>query len=227
MFVGLQFLPGLRRRAILIHRINGYFCLFCLLPGNITGAIVAVKSFGGEINSQSAYYCLTIMIVGSGLIGLYNVKKQTRVHRKWMLRMVSYFGAAISGRLIMLAARDIISNIGTYHSIWRCDEMLFLFTDTVTAQEQYPQCFGPGVDTSKVSITVLASLNGTVLNEASAMRVTMGMGLWVAIILHIIGTEIYIQKTEVLNHNRFGYALEPIDYDGNGQPTWDYNTANK
>ncbi|KAJ7579672.1 hypothetical protein C8J56DRAFT_963328 [Mycena floridula] len=117
IMVGLQFLPGFRRRAVILHRINGYFCLFCLLPGNITGGIVAYKSFGGEINCQTAYYTLTIMIVFSGLIGIYNVKKQTRAHRKWMLRMVSYFCSIITGRVIMLAGRAVISKIGTYYSV--------------------------------------------------------------------------------------------------------------
>jgi len=223
MLVGIQFLPGLRRRAVTLHRINGYIVLVCLLPGNITGSIIAVKSFGGEINAQSAYYILGIMIVFSGLVGIYNVKKQTRAHRKWMLRMVSYFATVITARVIMLIARSVISRVGTYYSVWRCDEMLYLFTDTAAAQELYPQCFGPGVNVSKVSVAVHASLDGTVLNVASAVRVTMGMALWVATIIHIIGVEIYIRKTESLNHNRYGYALEPLDYDGNGEPLWDYN----
>lgn len=112
----------------------GYGVLFCLVPGNIVGAISARRSFGGELNVQSAYYILAIMILYSGLLGIYNVKKDTRRHRKWMLRtssllsmgvhlikptqgMVVYFAAAITARLIMLAARQIITVVGTYYSV--------------------------------------------------------------------------------------------------------------
>ncbi|KAJ7772225.1 hypothetical protein B0H16DRAFT_1305264 [Mycena metata] len=112
-----QFLPAIRRRKMILHRLNGYGVLSCLIVGNICGAIVARRSFGGELNVQSAYYILGLMIVVSGSTGLFYVKKDTRRHRKWMLRMVVYFASAISGRLIMFAAASIITRIGTYYSV--------------------------------------------------------------------------------------------------------------
>lgn len=60
--------------------------LVMLIPGNICGSIIARRSFGGEINVQSAFYILGIMTVFAGLMGLYYVKRETRKHRKWMLR---------------------------------------------------------------------------------------------------------------------------------------------
>jgi hypothetical protein len=60
--------------------------LFTLIVGNISGSIIARRSFGGELNVQSAYYILGIMIVFSGFMGFYYVKRDTRQHRKWMLR---------------------------------------------------------------------------------------------------------------------------------------------
>ncbi|KAJ7176390.1 hypothetical protein C8R43DRAFT_872881 [Mycena crocata] len=117
IFAVLQFLPVIRRKMVIIHRLNGYGVIFCLIVGNISGAIVARRSFGGEINAQSGYYILGLMIAFSGCMGVYNVKKDTRRHREWMLRMVVYFAAAVSGRLIMLAASEIITRIGTYYSV--------------------------------------------------------------------------------------------------------------
>ncbi|KAJ7119483.1 hypothetical protein C8R44DRAFT_624333 [Mycena epipterygia] len=113
----LQFLPAIRRRNVIIHRLNGYGVLFCLIVGNICGAIVGRRSFGGELNVQSAYYILGIMVVYAGFMGAYNVKKDTRRHRKWMLRMVVYFATIITARLIMLAASEIVTIIGTYYSV--------------------------------------------------------------------------------------------------------------
>jgi len=113
----LQFLPAIRRRNVIIHRLNGYGVLFCLIVGNICGAIVGRRSFGGELNVQSAYYILGIMVVYAGLMGAYNVKKDTRRHRKWMLRMVVYFATIVTARLILLAAAQIVTVIGTYFSV--------------------------------------------------------------------------------------------------------------
>ncbi|EEB87094.1 hypothetical protein MPER_15706 [Moniliophthora perniciosa FA553] len=66
--------------------ITGYFVLVTLIVGNVCGAIVSRRSFGGELNQQSAYYILALMTVIPLIIGYWNVKRNTRLHRKWMLR---------------------------------------------------------------------------------------------------------------------------------------------
>ncbi|KAJ7186750.1 hypothetical protein C8R46DRAFT_279162 [Mycena filopes] len=189
---------------------NGYGVLFCLLVGNVCGGIVARRSFGGELNVQSAYYMLAIMVIGAGCIGIYNVKKDTRRHRKWMLRMVSYFAAVITARLTALAARQIITNIGTYYSIWRCDEVLNLLANATS----FPECTAPGVNPSSVWTAVHASVHDGPLFAASSVRAVQGMALWVAMLLHITGVEVYINKTESSNQVRLGYALEPLEANG-------------
>jgi hypothetical protein len=77
----------LKENPITPSLFSGYGVSFCLIVGNISGSIIARRSFGGELNVQSGYYTLGIMVVFAGLMGLYNVKKDTRRHRKWMLRM--------------------------------------------------------------------------------------------------------------------------------------------
>ncbi|KAF8915755.1 hypothetical protein CPB85DRAFT_1217483 [Mucidula mucida] len=116
----LQFLPAIRRRFVLFHRINGYFVLLTLIPANICGAIAGNRAFGGEINAQSAYYSLGILTVGCFLMGIFNVKRDTRQHRKWMIRGVVIFSVAITTRLIVLAAREIVTDIGNYYSVCQC-----------------------------------------------------------------------------------------------------------
>ncbi|EEB91648.1 hypothetical protein MPER_09963 [Moniliophthora perniciosa FA553] len=116
IFVGLQFLPRIRRKYVLLHRLNGYFVIITLIIGNVGGAIIARRTLGGEINAQSAYYILGIMTIVPLLIGFFFARRNTRLHRKWMLRAVVYFATVISGKLITLAANRIITNLGSFYS---------------------------------------------------------------------------------------------------------------
>jgi hypothetical protein len=90
------------QNKVIVHRLNGtrltpekpvfmfsslgYGVLLCLIVGNICGGIVARRSFGGELNVQSGYCVLGLGVVVSGIMGMVYVKKDTRRHRKWMLR---------------------------------------------------------------------------------------------------------------------------------------------
>lgn len=42
--------------------------------------------FGGDLNVQSSFYAVGVLIVFSAAMGIRNVKRTTRKHRKWMLR---------------------------------------------------------------------------------------------------------------------------------------------
>ncbi|KAJ7659023.1 hypothetical protein DFH06DRAFT_435326 [Mycena polygramma] len=204
----LQFLPAIRQRKIILHRLNGYGVLTCLVVGNVCGGIVGRRAFGGELNVQSGYYTIGLMIVVSGIAGLFYVKKDTRRHRKWMLRMVVYFSATISARLIMLAASRIITRIGTYYSvrqltcdvshqgtrsqyamqIWRCDEVLNILGHYELLAVSYPQCVEAGVNPATVWVAVHSSSHDGPLYSASASRAVHGMSLWIATIIHVIAT---------------------------------------
>ncbi|KAJ7738143.1 hypothetical protein B0H16DRAFT_1424996 [Mycena metata] len=205
----LQFIPAIRRRKVIFHRLNGYGVLTCLSVGNISGAIVAQRAFGGEVNVQAGYLVMALMVISAGTMGLVYVKRDTRCHRKWMLRMVVYFGSAITGRLITLAAACIVTIIGTYYTVWRCDQVLTLLSDP---QISFPQCVTSGVNPAHIWVAVQASTRDGPLYRASAMRAVHGMGIWIALLLHVIGVEIYIHKTEAANHVRLNYALEPLDF---------------
>ncbi|KAK0186325.1 hypothetical protein F5146DRAFT_1065487 [Armillaria mellea] len=111
IFALFQFLPAIRRRAVLVHRINGYCVLILLIPSNVCGAIVGYRAYGGEINTQSMYYILGIASAGCLIIGYLNVKKETRQHRKFMLPPLS------PHNLITKAARQIVTDIGNYYTV--------------------------------------------------------------------------------------------------------------
>ncbi|KAF5357476.1 hypothetical protein D9758_012507 [Tetrapyrgos nigripes] len=211
LIVSLQFLPVIRRQYILVHRLNGYLSLLLLIPGNIAGAIVARRSFGGEINQQVAYYLLGIMITFALLMGFANVKKETRSHRRWMLRGVVYFAVPILPRPMILISRAILTKIGSYWSVWRCDEVLYVLQSTESLSQLFPQCVANSTDptNSPLSVAVHASDHEGDLGKSSGDRIVHGMCLWISMLISVVGVEIYIRKTETANYNRQGFVLEP------------------
>ncbi|KAK1229316.1 hypothetical protein PQX77_007634 [Marasmius sp. AFHP31] len=211
IFVGAQFLPALRRNYMLAHRINGYFCLLTIIVSNIGGAVVTRRSFGGELNVQSGYWALTLMSTYALVTGFWYARRDTRKHRKWMLRGVVYFSIVITGRLVMLAANSIISTIGTYYSLWQCDEVLFVLNDTGALQHSAPACsISGGVLTDpKLTVPVHCSVREGALGIAACNRATHGMGLWIGALLHTVGVEIYLRSTNRANYQKIEHTLQP------------------
>jgi len=197
---------------VIWHRINGYLTLALLVPSTVCGAIMARRAYGGELNVQSAWYILSLMILFSALFGIMNVK-HTRKHRKWMLRTVTYTAVPITARLAVMAANRIISDIGTYYAVWRCDQMLFVLKSIDTLTQKFPSC-AEADNLSNLYAAVQAGSQYSPLGSASSFRVTRGMVLWVSILIHIIGVEFYIRKTENANQFRRGFVLERDDIDG-------------
>jgi len=212
IFAVFQFLPAIRRRAMIFHRINGYLVLIFLIPSTVCGAVVARRAFGGDLNVQSAFYVIGILIIFCAAMGITNVKR-TRTHRKWMLRTVACAAAPITARLASLAARHIISDIGSYYALWRCDQLLYVMPDLDDVNQLYPQCAQAGVDLTKVHVAVHAAVKGDGLSYGSTVRLVFGMALWIGIMTHIIGVELYIRKTESSNRHRRGFVLERDDDD--------------
>ncbi|PBK64884.1 hypothetical protein ARMSODRAFT_1087744 [Armillaria solidipes] len=215
IFALFQFLPAIRRRAVIVHRLNGYFVLILLIPSNVCGAIVGYRAYGGEINTQSMYYILGIASAGCLIIGYLNVKKETRQHRKFMLRGVVIFSVVITTQLITKAARQIVTDIGNYYTVFQCDDLRTVLTNITAVEQQYPACAGDGVDLSSTYVPVLANAHGDKLHKIAATRVVQGMALWFALFIHIFGCEAYastfqnLKLTEEANYQRRGYVLEP------------------
>jgi len=192
---------------MILHRINGYLTLALLIPSTIGGSIVARRAFGGELNVQSAFYVDGFLIVFAALMGITNVKR-TRKHRKWMLRTVAYAAVPITARLTSIAARHIISDIGSYYAVWRCDEISYVLRNSSALQQSYPQCTQGAENVANVRVAIRAAVNEGGVGLGSSVRATWGMCMWVAIVIHIIGAEIYIRLTESSNQHRRGFVLQ-------------------
>jgi len=210
-FAVFQFVPAVRRRYMVLHRINGYLILLCLIPGMISGAIVGRRAFGGSPSTQFAYYMSAMMTIVAACLGIGNVKN-TRVHRKWMLRMVSYVSIAITARVISIIARELLSIQGNYHEQWTCAELSFLQTNgqgVADFLQTYPMCGNTTVDPSNIRTLIQVQTHALPANYGSSVRATFGMGLWIALVLHVIGVELYINATDEANQHRRGFVLGP------------------
>lgn len=82
-----QFVPVIRHKLILFHRINGYLILLLALVGNASALMITRKAFGGGLDVQSIVYDQVILTTTSLSLAYYNIKRlQIDQHRAWMLR---------------------------------------------------------------------------------------------------------------------------------------------
>lgn len=88
-----QFLPIIRHKALIFHRINGYFVILLVFISNAGALMIARRAFGGTILTQTGVGVLAIMITVSVTMAYYNIKRlQIDQHRAWMLRTMFYMG---------------------------------------------------------------------------------------------------------------------------------------
>lgn len=89
--VVFQFVPFIRHRAIMVHRINGYLVVILALLSTAGVLMIARNAYGGEISTQLGVGFLSIAFVGALVMAYINVKRlQIEQHRAWMLRAWFY-----------------------------------------------------------------------------------------------------------------------------------------
>lgn len=87
----LQFLPVIRHKVMIVHRVNGYVVLVLSLIGAIGALMVTRNAFGGTLDIQVASGVLSIAFIGSMIMAYINIKRlQIEQHRAWMLRAWFY-----------------------------------------------------------------------------------------------------------------------------------------
>ncbi|UNI21278.1 hypothetical protein JDV02_007280 [Purpureocillium takamizusanense] len=188
-----QFVPAIRHRFILAHRLNGYLVLLLSVPGAVGCVMVSRHAFGGGVEIQVITGLMSIMFVGALGLALYNVKMlQLEQHRAWMLRAWFYAAAIITCRFIMGMSAVItsMSHSDPYYYAKPCDVLATLFNSTDALEAKYPAC-----KSLEAWTAVKADVHGGKDNSAAALNMTFGMALWLALALHAIGIEFYLQLT--------------------------------
>ncbi|MCJ1282478.1 hypothetical protein MMC26_001801 [Xylographa opegraphella] len=193
-----QFIPAIRHKAILFHRINGYLIILLVLVSNVGALMIVRRSFGGELATQGAVGVLVILTtLGLGMAYI-NIKRlQIDQHRAWMLRTMFYLGTIITTRLIMIIAAQITTLIGSYFVVYTCDEIRFIHNnDLAYMQQAYPACGLPGSTNSSGQAVVHADFKaGTAEAIGASLRLNFGMAIWIAFFMHLVGVEIYLNLT--------------------------------
>ena len=174
-----QFLPIIRHKFLLFHRINGYTVIVLLLFGVASALILARRSFGGAPSTQAGLGILAIIIIISLGMAIYNIKRlQIDQHRAWMLRVAFYCGSIITIRLIMIIAAQILPKLGNYYTTFSCNEVATL-TSPNQFRETHPQCFSQN-GTNDGPVAVYASFAGTEATAATvgtALQLSFAMGV--------------------------------------------------
>lgn len=158
----LQFVPAIRQKLILFHRINGYIVILLLLASNVSVCVVLPHKQGGgsRIATQTSEVFLTIITTIGIVMAWINIRrKQIDQHRKWMLRTVFYYGTAVTSRVVTLITSQLISRGDNYDGVWSCDELDFLYTDLGEPfpEAEYPQCFSNGTLDRGLRVAVKAT----------------------------------------------------------------------
>ena len=203
LLVILQFLPVIRHKFILYHRIAGYVIILCVILTVGSAFAIGDKSFGGTLTTRMAVGVIGLSGLGSIFLAYYNIKRlQIEQHRAWMLRAWFYMASIITLRLIMFLTSLIVSkypegSTGTIYEAIGCPELMFMYAKNMTNMlSVYPECDPtlPGYDTKHVAVQAL--FPGKQEQIAASLRIGFPAAAWLAFFLHAIGVEIYLNLTK-------------------------------
>lgn len=83
----IQFIPVIRQKLVLLHRMNGYFVLLLISVAVVGGLMSASGSFGGDPTFQAAVGVHGTLVMTGLAIAMVNIKRwRIDQHRAWMLR---------------------------------------------------------------------------------------------------------------------------------------------
>ncbi|KIX08622.1 uncharacterized protein Z518_03278 [Rhinocladiella mackenziei CBS 650.93] len=201
--VCFQFVPVIRHKVLLFHRLNGYVIILLLLVGNAGAYIIIPVAAGGSPSTQVALGLLAAITTISTVLAYVNIKcLQIDQHRAWMIRTWVYAGSIISVRLIMMAANTFMAQhqSGHWYDVQSCADIWAQYTlygapagEGNPTPYLYPQCTGPN---ASVPVAVKANINGMGPESTTAsFHLTFGMALWLSLAIHAIGVEVYLQLT--------------------------------
>ncbi|KAJ0119817.1 hypothetical protein J7T55_014022 [Diaporthe amygdali] len=195
--VVFQFIPAIRYKAMLFHRLNGYLVIILSFIGIAGVFMITRHAFGGTLATQYATGFLSIAFIGALMMAYINIKKlQIEQHRAWMLRAWFYAGCIITIRIVQIIAAQIVSQIGGYYDARPCDQVENILGSQEDSIAAFPDCapYFNGSDFSK-QVAVEADFNGNPVQVAVALGSNFGPAMWLAFAIHAIGVEIYLKLT--------------------------------
>ncbi|EMC91919.1 hypothetical protein BAUCODRAFT_57336, partial [Baudoinia panamericana UAMH 10762] len=195
IFAVVQFIPIIRYKLLLLHRMNGYLVSLLLVAANIGALGIARHAFGGSISTQTAVGVLAIGTTTSLFLAIYNIKRlQIDQHRAWMLRTWFWAGSIITVRMIMIIIATVISqtsNYFTYYTVMRCEQISFTAGEHIASTYQSCKANPTGLAIVRANLSDPANA----LEAAAALQLGFDTAMWLAIVLHVVGIELYLRLT--------------------------------
>lgn len=225
---GFQFIPVIRYKFLLFHRLNGYAAIILMIVGNAGAFMIMDVAVGGSPSLQLWIGIFGAMITLGLALAVWNIKRlQIDQHRAWMLRVWTWAGSIATLRLMLMAGRHVCSAYGyTFFTPLKCSEIYFMYAQYGVPDEGnptgqlYPACAlvhdRAGIPTGQ---TINPAINsGTWVsvssvgegpeNVASEIHQLFPMAGWLAIFLHVLAVEVYLWLTPAES-----YRLRNVSYE--------------
>jgi uncharacterized membrane protein len=184
-----QFVPYIRHRYLLFHRLNGYLVVMLLVLSNVGALMIARRAFGGDISTQAAVGVLALITSGGLAMALYNVKRlQIDQHRAWMLRTMVWAGSIITVRILLKIAPAVTSRMGSYYAVASCSEIAFGYGSVETAALFYPQCAADMVRNWTVNGMVAVWAKDTEMPENISASLGINFGMTVCSVVSAVSS---------------------------------------
>ena len=91
ILVCFQFVPVIRHKVTLLHRLNGYLVILLSTIANAGAIIIAPHAQGGDMSTRMIAGVLVISTTGAYTMAWINIKRlQIDQHRAWMMRAWAY-----------------------------------------------------------------------------------------------------------------------------------------
>ncbi|KAB8226951.1 uncharacterized protein BDW43DRAFT_318226 [Aspergillus alliaceus] len=199
----LQFVPVIRHKLLLFHRINGYVVILDSFAGMGGVLMIAEHSFGGSLSMQIAIGLATVIFVSCKCIAFWNIKRlQIEQHRAWMIRAWVIAGFIITMRLIGIITAKVLVALGPegYYEARPCSVIDFMFSGNQTLVESvHLDCaaFYSGADPDRHVLVDAFGSNGSgkVDQVASGLNLSFSAAAWLAVAIHVFAAELYLHLT--------------------------------
>ncbi|KAI4853957.1 hypothetical protein E4T44_00508 [Aureobasidium sp. EXF-8845] len=197
LLVILQFIPVIRHKLILFHRMNGYIVVVLSLISNAGTIIITRHAFGGDFATQTWTGAMVILTTVGYIMAWVNIKLlQIDQHRAWMLRTWAWFSTIITIRIIMIISAQIISTSRSWYTVRPCAQIAFAIgqNDTLAA---YPQCidYFTGVTPNLPVIVTADFASQNSMELSAALGIPFGAAGWLALLIHTFAIECYLNLT--------------------------------
>ncbi|RGP62308.1 hypothetical protein FSPOR_9353 [Fusarium sporotrichioides] len=198
VLVVFQFIPAIRHRALLVHRISGYVILLLSVVGIIGVFMITRHAFGGTLEMQTVTSVASIMFTVCIVLAYINIKRlQLEQHRAWMLRGWIVAGHIITMRAISAIMAQITSQTSPYSTVTPCAVLDSMFHHNKPAVEAlYPGCVGFYTGETPDQRVITEGIPGERPDAIAArLNSAFGASAWLALLVHVIAAEVYLRLT--------------------------------